>query len=373
MKQIYFFIIFYAASSLLNAAQINFLSSDFYGFEDGGTAFWIQHSEWNISTERAADGTTYSLKYSSESALTDAKKAHGGKNGSSISLEAGTYTLKMKVWIEANAEVTAFDFALKEPWSNHTIDISSLKREEWVEVSKTLTLTEDAIDAESVISVKTNYEGKGTFYIDEIQIWGEGEEIVDPEYMPLNSSIKTIDDAKLSLPQGVYNMTVKVLTEDNTSISKFYTQIDEPWLTNEWEIKDLESNQWAELTQELIVDKDIDNASFSVFVSNHPDFGGGKGAFYIDEILFEFEEELGTETITKLNVRVYPNPVRDLLSIESDQEVSVKMYNLHGQLLKATSTTSTRHRINVSDLKQGMYLLQVKSDKDSVVKKVNVR
>ncbi|MBN1597525.1 MAG: cadherin domain-containing protein [Bacteroidales bacterium] len=79
------------------------------------------------------------------------------------------------------------------------------------------------------------------------------------------------------------------------------------------------------------------------------------------------------------NITVYPNPVSDELNISAQfttsNSIQVKIYNLYGKLLwnelKNIDNFSKKHQfsINISDLKQGIYLLQVvDGNKISVVR-----
>lgn len=60
-------------------------------------------------------------------------------------------------------------------------------------------------------------------------------------------------------------------------------------------------------------------------------------------------------------VKVYPNPVKDVLNINTDKKVnSIEIFSLTGQLIRKLDNNSKQ--VNVSDLKKGVYLLRVKSE-----------
>ena len=56
------------------------------------------------------------------------------------------------------------------------------------------------------------------------------------------------------------------------------------------------------------------------------------------------------------NVSVYPNPATDRVVIEGIHPAEVKVYNIHGQLVK---TMRDAHEINVAGLVEGFYLLRI--------------
>ncbi|NBL63691.1 T9SS type A sorting domain-containing protein [Flavobacterium sp. NST-5] len=73
-------------------------------------------------------------------------------------------------------------------------------------------------------------------------------------------------------------------------------------------------------------------------------------------------------SITKnSNVKVYPNPVNDILNISFEQGISsVTIYNLLGQEVLSKSINASETAINVSNLAVGTYLVKVKNDNKEV-------
>ncbi len=65
--------------------------------------------------------------------------------------------------------------------------------------------------------------------------------------------------------------------------------------------------------------------------------------------------------LRELALAVYPNPVQDVISVKSVQELSsLKIYNLTGSLLKSVEVGSKINKeIDVSELADGVYLLKV--------------
>jgi len=67
-----------------------------------------------------------------------------------------------------------------------------------------------------------------------------------------------------------------------------------------------------------------------------------------------------SENTPDFNMKVYPNPFREYLLIESrSEQLSVEFYNLNGALVKK-ATGSAQEPINASELPKGVYLLHVK-------------
>ena len=65
-------------------------------------------------------------------------------------------------------------------------------------------------------------------------------------------------------------------------------------------------------------------------------------------------------------VNVFPNPAQELLNVRSDnaQLESIQLFNATGQLVyQANALNGVLHSINLNDVPQGMYILQVATDK----------
>ena len=69
------------------------------------------------------------------------------------------------------------------------------------------------------------------------------------------------------------------------------------------------------------------------------------------------------------NLSVYPNPVKDVLTIEGNY-ISVDMFDLLGNLVLSSSKTTKN--INVSSLADGVYMLNIKTENGIAVKKITI-
>ena len=69
---------------------------------------------------------------------------------------------------------------------------------------------------------------------------------------------------------------------------------------------------------------------------------------------------LSTNELKKSTLKIYPNPVKNILNIDTeDQFQKADIYTINGQLIK----TSLLKEINVSDLSKGNYIIKIKTDK----------
>lgn len=82
----------------------------------------------------------------------------------------------------------------------------------------------------------------------------------------------------------------------------------------------------------------------------------GESSFVVN---FAVENELGFPDIDTSSIRIYPNPVKAVLTISTSESISeISIFNLIGQKLVSKTTLSSEEKIAVSELANGWYLLQ---------------
>ncbi|WBV59792.1 T9SS type A sorting domain-containing protein [Chryseobacterium camelliae] len=73
---------------------------------------------------------------------------------------------------------------------------------------------------------------------------------------------------------------------------------------------------------------------------------------------------LSTSEVSKVSAKVYPNPVSDLLNIESKNTIeSIEIYDINGKLIKTISQKSSSASVRLSDLAPGTYFAKVNDHK----------
>ncbi len=77
-------------------------------------------------------------------------------------------------------------------------------------------------------------------------------------------------------------------------------------------------------------------------------------------------QTLATNDIKKIDVKIYPNPAKDMINILAEKLVtSVEIYDYLGRLIKTENT----NKINVSQLAKGNYLIKIKTGDQEIVEK----
>lgn len=72
--------------------------------------------------------------------------------------------------------------------------------------------------------------------------------------------------------------------------------------------------------------------------------------------------------------KIYPNPVTDILTIESttSETFTLQLYNLSGQL-QLSKTFSEKDQIDLSNISQGVYYIRIWNEYSSIVRKIVVQ
>ena len=72
-------------------------------------------------------------------------------------------------------------------------------------------------------------------------------------------------------------------------------------------------------------------------------------------------------TLLKPNLKIFPNPVKNILYIESEgNKINGEIYSTNGQFLKLVSSKE----INISDLKKGVYILKLNTENGILTQKI---
>jgi hypothetical protein len=80
--------------------------------------------------------------------------------------------------------------------------------------------------------------------------------------------------------------------------------------------------------------------------------------------------ETGIKDVSIIETELFPNPVHDALTINTDKKSIVSIYNTAGHLLISQPIDSSNNRINVEQLTKGVYVVKLSSETGEVAKKL---
>lgn len=87
-------------------------------------------------------------------------------------------------------------------------------------------------------------------------------------------------------------------------------------------------------------------------------------------IVVKYDGPVGIEEAVSSQVEIFPNPVRDILYINSDDVSVVEIYNCIGEQIL---TFENRNEINISSLSRGMYFIRIFNSENEVITKKIVK
>ncbi|MBV6881082.1 T9SS type A sorting domain-containing protein [Epilithonimonas ginsengisoli] len=142
-----------------------------------------------------------------------------------------------------------------------------------------------------------------------------------------------------------------------------YTITTAKWQVNRWynlKIEFTEANIKYYLDNNLILSV-ANNSKVNLDGMNflHNNFGGDA---YYDNIIVN-DEVLAVNDAKKGNIKLYPNPVKDILKLNlpnGEKIATIEVYNTLGQKV---SDFSNVEEINLKELKSGVYIINLKNNK----------
>jgi hypothetical protein len=84
---------------------------------------------------------------------------------------------------------------------------------------------------------------------------------------------------------------------------------------------------------------------------------------------FVYTEGIGEQSANALVI--YPNPVNDKLTLETQETIgTVEIYNLMGALVYSQESCGNKVEINTADWQRGVYFVHMMNDKVSETRKI---
>ena len=103
-------------------------------------------------------------------------------------------------------------------------------------------------------------------------------------------------------------------------------------------------------------------------LSSNPNDRLGYGILNFSNALTAINTTMGVENIKKSTINIYPNPVKSILNIKTDDKIkTIELYDEIGRKVKNLSKSNV---INLENLSKGIYYLKIQSEKSSSVEKI---
>lgn len=132
----------------------------------------------------------------------------------------------------------------------------------------------------------------------------------------------------------------------------------------------LDTWEWVDLTPL----GNVDSIEFSLTSSDVGDWGMNTPSFFAMDnfITNDAPTSINQVKVNEVALTVFPNPTTDYVNIETKGMIRhITIFDMTGRIVKqASPMTNNLTQLNLSELKNGVYLVEVKSENGNVVKKV---
>jgi len=86
----------------------------------------------------------------------------------------------------------------------------------------------------------------------------------------------------------------------------------------------------------------------------------GNHSLFMDNVVFGFPIIAGVNDITKANIKVYPNPVQNILNINSTVPIDfIQVYNVLGKLILESQPSAISSSLDMTAVNSGAYFVKV--------------
>ena len=126
--------------------------------------------------------------------------------------------------------------------------------------------------------------------------------------------------------------------------------------------------QWKTYTASFVRGLESIDSSRDIFITLDGYASGNVQTYVVlDDLNIQKVAEMSTEEIKKTDIKIYPNPIKKILLIESQNNIEKsEIFSLTGQLIKTFKGTE----IDLSELKKGTYIIKIYSDKEYISQKI---
>ncbi len=118
-----------------------------------------------------------------------------------------------------------------------------------------------------------------------------------------------------------------------------------------------DQDAWVEFSTIETAPEDANLFRFEVRVYNEGE--GGGSVFYDDFSLIDLTL-VGCSPINSSSVKVYPNPAKNTVRIEGESISEIQILDINSTVLKMITEYNDIQSIDISNLKQGIYLIKIK-------------
>lgn len=235
--------------------------------------------------------------------------------------------------------------------------------------------------AETIMNVNDDsYSGRYTLYQDgdfEFQLTAKGDE-------PIKATIAWIDVPAVAPTQLILNDRTPMLVNDLDLRIEKNGEVFYPWKLDpdNPSAAATQGDNVVDNVEQIVIDEPEAGAVYTLRVTHKgnletplspaPPVNYQKFALIINGV----DAVLGTDDlIQSAEIDIYPNPVRDMLYIKSNEQLNnaqIKIFDIMGQNFynQEIKSLNGTEKINLQGIPAGVYMVYIKSDKGITTKKI---
>lgn len=141
---------------------------------------------------------------------------------------------------------------------------------------------------------------------------------------------------------------------------------------------------WVKVSGSFIADSSYEFVSFGNFFTDsattHISIGtpSSYAYYYIDDIIISADSTFGNDEPPLINpiplIKIYPNPITDYVIIEGDELENIMIYDLIGRnCCEEKLTKLSINAINLNSLRNGIYIMKIKTKNNTVTQKIIIQ
>lgn len=87
-----------------------------------------------------------------------------------------------------------------------------------------------------------------------------------------------------------------------------------------------------------------------------------------------YEDDTNVLEVNDIEFKLYPNPASSILNIESSEHVTeIKVIDMLGQIVYSAYVNGQNHTINLNQMRNGIYFIQINTQSGKLIEKIQVR
>lgn len=199
---------------------------------------------------------------------------------------------------------------------------------------------------------------------------------------PLKVTISWIDPAfvlpaQISWDYAYNNRTSRLVNDlDLRIIDTTTNTVYQPWKLNpETPNTAIKGDNTADNVEQVIIDNPVAGRTYRIEITNKGTLKNSAGATAPQNysiIVTGFSEVLGTAEVSNPHgIVIAPTITKDIVKVlKAPRKSTYKIYDLTGKLLQNGTINSEETSLDLSSVTKGIYIIEVKTDKDVITKKV---